>query len=212
MAIRMTRASRTRTLIETGLAEPTIGILGAGRMGMALASRWVASGHRVFLGSRSLPRALELSATLGPNALGASYRQAAASGHVIVLTIPPHAVLEVVGDLAELFDDKIVLDCSASASAVTWEDRHLQASLAEQVAHCAPGARVIKALATMPSSTIAGGHRPKPRTLYCGDDVFAKSTVRRLLEELELDPVDGGALSEARHFEYFASRSVWNVS
>ena len=194
------------------MVEPTIGILGAGRMGVALGRRWVASGHRVFLGSRNLPRAQELAATLGPNAVGASYRQTAASGQVIVLTIPPHAVLEVVRDLADLFHDKVLLDCSASLGPLSWEDRHAQASLAEQVAHCAPGARVIKALATIPSSTIAAGHQPTVRALYCGDDAVAKGTVRRLLEELELEPVDGGALSEARLFEFYASRAAWNIS
>jgi len=117
----------------------------------------------------------------------------------------------VVRDLAELFQEKVLLDCSASLGPVTWEDRHEKTSLAERVADCAPGARVIKALATIPSATIAGEHRTA-RTVYCGDDALAKSTVCRLLEELELDPVDGGGLREARLLEYYASRAVWNVS
>jgi len=192
--------------------EPTIGILGAGKMGMALAKRWVESDHRVFLGSRNVPRAHDLSATLGPNASGASYQAAAAAGQVVVLTIPPHAVLEIVRDHADFFQEKILLDCSASAGPMNWEDRHARASLAEQVAECAPGARVIKALTTIPSSTIAIARRPPVKALYCGDDAFAKNTIHRLIAELELEPIDAGPLSEARLFEYYASRAEWNAS
>jgi len=204
---------RGRTLVmDMGFAEPTIGILGAGQMGMALARRWVASDHCVFLGSRNIPRVQELSATLGPNARGASYQQAAASGQVIVLTMPPHALLDVVRDLAELFQDKILLDCSGAVGPVTWEERNTRASLAEQVADCAPGARVIKALTTIPVSTITMERYPPVKALYCGDDDLAKSTVHRLIKELELEPIDAGALSEARLFEYYSSRSEWNAS
>lgn len=159
-----------------------------------------------------MPRAEALSATLGSTACGASYRQTAAAIDVIALTIPPYAVLEAVCELAELLRAKILLDCSASIGPVTWEDRHTKTSLAEQVAGCVPAARVVKALTNIPSSTIAGGDRKKVRVLYCGDDAGAKSTIHCLLQELELDPVDAGALSEARVLEYHASRAVWNVS
>jgi 8-hydroxy-5-deazaflavin:NADPH oxidoreductase len=197
--------------MDMGLAEPTIGILGAGQMGLALARRWVEREHRVFLGSRNLPRVQELSATLGRNACGGSYQQAVASGQVIVLAIPPSALLEVVRDLAELLQDKVLIDCSGSVGPMTWEDR-TRTSLAEQVAHCAPGARVIKALTTIPSSTIALERYPPVKALYCGDDDGAKSTVHRLIEELELEPIDAGALSEARLFEYYASHAEWHAS
>lgn len=192
--------------------EPAIGILGTGQMGLALARRWVASNHRIFLGSRSVPRAHELSATLGANASGGSYRQAAGAGQVIVLTIPPRAVLAVVGDLAELFEQKIVIDCSASTGPVTWEERYAKASLAECVAERAPHARVIKALTTIPCTTITRGHYPPVKALYCGDDAAAKSTVHLLICELELEPIDSGPLKEARLFEYYASRAEWNAS
>jgi predicted dinucleotide-binding enzyme len=182
-------------------------------MGLALARRWLENDHRVFLGSRDLPRVERLAETLGPNASGASYQQAAASGQVIVLAIPPHAILEAVRELAGLFRDKILVDCSGSAGPVTWEDRNTKISLAEQVADCAPGARVVKALTTIPSATIAMVERyPPVKALYCGDDDGAKSTVRHLIEELELEPIDAGALSEARLFEYYASRAEWNAS
>lgn len=130
-----------------------------------------------------------------------------------MLTVPAHALLDVVRDLAELLQDKILVDCSGAVGPVTWEARNTRASLAEQIADCAPGARVIKALTTIPSSTIALVERyPPVKALYCGDDDIAKSTVRCLIEELELEPIDAGALSEARLFEYYASRSEWNAS
>jgi len=198
--------------MDLGPVEPTIGILGAGQMGLALARRWVASDHRVFLGSRNLPRVQELSAALGPNACGASYQEAAAAAQVVVFTMPPHALLDVVRDLADLLGDKILLDCSGAAEPVTWENRNTRVSLAEQVAGCAPGARVIKALTTIPSATIDMERYPPVKALYCGDDDGAKSTVHRLIKELELEPIDAGALREARLFEYYASRAQWNAS
>jgi predicted dinucleotide-binding enzyme len=198
--------------MDTGFAAPTIGILGAGQMGMALARRWVASDHRVFLGSRNVLRVQELSATLGPNATGTSYQEAATHAHVIVLAIPPHALLDVVRDLATFLEDKILVDCSGAPGPVAWEERNARTSLAEQVADCVPGARVVKALTTIPSSTIEMDRYPPVKALYCGDDDDAKSTIHRLIEELELEPIDAGALSEARLFEYFASRAQWNAS
>ncbi len=193
--------------------EAPIGILGAGQMGLALARRWVRRDHAVFLGSRNVLRARELAAKLGPNACGASYREAAAAGQVIVLATPPHALLDVVRELVDLLDEKIVVDCSGSAGPVTWEERNARVSLAEQVAESAPGARVIKALTTTPATTIDLVERyPPVKALYCGDDAAAKRTVHRLIEELELEPIDAGALSEARLYEYYASRAVWNAS
>jgi predicted dinucleotide-binding enzyme len=199
-------------VMETGAAEPTIGILGAGKMGLALARRWVANDHRVFLGSRNLPRAQELSAALGPNAFGSSYQQAAAAGGVIVLAMPPHALLDVVRSLASFFDDKILLDCSGAVGPVTWEERGARISLAEQVASSAPGAQVIKGLTTIPFSTISMERYPPVKALYCGGDARAKSTVHRLIGELELEPIDAGDLTEARLFEYYASHAEWNAS
>jgi predicted dinucleotide-binding enzyme len=198
--------------MDTGATAPTIGILGAGKMGLALARRWVASDHRVFLGSRNLPRAQELSATLGPNAFGSSYQQAAAAGAVVVLTIPPHALMDVVQELADFLDDKILLDCSGTIGPVMWEERNARISLAEQVASSVPRAHVIKGLTTIPFSTIAMERYPPVKALYCGGDAHAKGTVHRLIQELELEPIDAGELSEARLFEYYASHSEWNAS
>jgi len=198
--------------MDTGFVAPTIAILGAGQMGMALARRWVESDHRVFLGSRNVPRAQELSAALGPNACGTSYREAAMSAQVIVLAIPPHALLDVVRDLAAVLREKILVDCSGAPGPVTWEDRNVRTSLAEHVADGAPGARVIKALTTIPFATIEMERYPPVKALYCGDDDMAKRTIHRLIEELHLEPIDAGVLSEARLFEYYASHALWNAS
>ena len=44
----------------------------------------------------------------------------------------------------------------------------------------------------------------KVAMFYCGDDASAKQTVRSLIAELGFEPLDAGALTQARLLEPFA--------
>jgi predicted dinucleotide-binding enzyme len=77
---------------------------------------------------------------------------------------------------------------------------------AEQVAHWAKGARVVKAFNTVGFNVMA---RPKFQDgsavmFYCGDDTDAKKTAHQLAADLGFDPHDAGPLTQARYLEPFA--------
>jgi predicted dinucleotide-binding enzyme len=77
-------------------------------------------------------------------------------------------------------------------------------SAAEEIAMLAPGAKVVEAIPPMAQILAAQSHRLGGQpisTFYCGDDAGAKKSVARLLEDLDLDPVDAGPLTSARYIE-----------
>ncbi|NIM50921.1 MAG: NAD(P)-binding domain-containing protein [Gemmatimonadales bacterium] len=77
---------------------------------------------------------------------------------------------------------------------------------AEEIAGWAKGARVVKAFNTLGAQNFLnprfGGQ--VANMFICGDDVAAKSTVGKLVEELGFDLVDAGPLTSARLLEPLA--------
>src|SRR5687767_6041288 len=67
----------------------TIGLIGAGNIGSAVARLAVDAGYDVVLSNSRGPETLaELTASLGPRARGATPAEAAAAGDLVVVTIP----------------------------------------------------------------------------------------------------------------------------
>lgn len=69
-----------------------------------------------------------------------------------------------------------------------------------------PGAKVIKAFNTVSDATMVNpwydGH--KAAMFFCGDDQDAKTIVRQLTDDVEMEPVDAGPLKNARYLESMA--------
>ncbi len=177
-----------------------IGILGSGNVGGALGELWSAHGHAVLFGSRD-PKA---KAKAGVRA--ATIRAAAEHGQVIVLAVPWPAAkqtLESCGDLT----GKILIDCvnplEADLSGLAVGHT---TSAAEQIAHWAKGARVVKCFNTLGSANLAHPEFDGQRAsmFFCGDDRGVKDVVSKLGHELGFDMIDCGALRRARLLEPLA--------
>ena len=190
-----------------------IAVLGTGRVGSALGSRWAQKGHRVFYGVKE-PQNPEFQALLersGPNAAAMTVQQAAAAGQAILLAIPWDVTAEVLDSLDSL-DGKILIDC---INPLTSDLKGLQlgftTSAAEQIANWVPEAKVVKAFNTVSDAAMADPcFREQPATMfYCGDDEAAKAVVRQLTEDLDLEPVDAGPLVNARQLEPMAALYVY---
>ncbi len=190
-----------------------IAILGTGRVGSALGSRWAQKGHRIFYGARE-PESEEVQKLVdrsGPQAAAMSVREAAAVGEIIVLAIPWDVTQQVIESLGPL-EGKILVDC---INPLTSDLKGLQlgfsTSAAEQVAAWAPAAKVVKAFNTVSDGTMVNpSYHGQPATMfYCGDDEQAKAVIRQLTEDLELEPVDAGPLTNARHLEPLAMLYVY---
>lgn len=182
-----------------------IGIIGTGNIGATLGRLWAAR-HDVVFGTRSpgRPEVEALVAGAGARARAATPREAAEFGEVVVLATPWGAALETLRGLGDL-SGRVVVDCT---NPIGPELRHAlpTGSAAEAIAAEAPTGRVVKAFNTAGFEVFA---EPRFGTetaslFLCGDDAGAKETVAGLAHELGLEPVDCGALSQARRLEELA--------
>ena len=180
-------------------------------MGKALGRRLIKTGYEVCWGSRSPEKAKKLADSVGPQATGGAYVNAASFGEVIVLVSSwqhTQSVIEAAGPL----QGKILIDATKPEKA---EDYGLEightTSGAELIAKWAKGAKVVKAFnhiyAEVVDEVEAFGTE-EAAAFYCGDDIEAKRTVASLIRNMEFDPIDCGPLQNARYLEPLAQLMV----
>lgn len=182
-----------------------IGIIGAGNVGGALGRGWVRAGHAVTFGVRDAadPKVAKLREA---GARAASVAEAAKGAEVVVLATPWEATEDAMREAGDLAG-KIVFDCTNPllpqlAGLAHGDDT----SGAEMVAGWATGARVVKVFNTTGANNMANPdfHGMAATMFYCGDDGEAKAAAHRLAADLGFDPVDAGALDQARLLEPLA--------
>lgn len=183
-----------------------IGIIGAGKVGGTLGTRWARNGHNVAFGVRD-PNSAEVRELVRKAGSGtATTLQGAASyGDVLLLSTPWGVTQQVVEGLGDL-SGKILIDAvnpflpDLSGLAIG-----TNTSACEQIAQWAKGARVVKAFNTVGFEIMADpSFGPNSALMfYCGDDAAAKETVKSLAAELGFDPEDAGPLRVARSLEPF---------
>jgi predicted dinucleotide-binding enzyme len=184
-----------------------IAIIGAGRVGGALGTRWAVAGHAVMYGVRR-PDDPKIAPLLEgtPNARAGSVAQAAAFGDVVVIATPwsaTESAVRAAGSLA----GKVVVDVTnplnETFSGLTVGHT---SSGGEMVAAWAKGAKVVKTLNSTGSNNMLDPKygRDAVSMFVCGDDAGAKQTVSELVQALGFDVVDAGPLASARLLEPLA--------
>ena len=179
-----------------------IAIIGAGNVGTALAGSFTRAGHPVTIAASTKESAEETAAQTGARA-AATKVAAVEEADVVVLAVPYPALEEVLGDVGEAVDGKVVVDVT---NRFNHEDPAASldgTSAAEQIQARVPGARVVKAFNTVFASRqaepIVDG---KPLDGFvAGDDEGAKKTVLQLAESIGFRPIDAGPLGMARALE-----------
>jgi predicted dinucleotide-binding enzyme len=187
-----------------------ITILGSGRVAVALASKWVAAGHRTTLGSRD-PAAAE-SQWQGPAVQFALPEAAVCGASIVINATPGDTSVERLGALREAFSGKILIDV-ANATVRTENGApgglcYPASSLAEKLQETLPETKVVKTLNTMLFTVMADPTSLKaPAIVFLsGDDGEAKAQVRALLGDLGWAPeqvMDLGSIETARGVEAF---------
>jgi NADPH-dependent F420 reductase len=185
-----------------------IAILGTGRVGGALGMRWAHKRHKIVYGAlkQDSEEVLDVLKKSGPNASVASVQEAVASCRVVLLAIPWNVTKDVLASVAPL-DGKILLDCiNPIKPDFSGLDPASAPSATQHIVECAPGASVVKAFNTISDATMVNPlyHGKGASMFYCGDDEEAKSVVRQLTEDLEMEPVDAGPLANAAYLESLA--------
>ncbi len=182
-----------------------IGIVGSGLMGSALGTVWARAGHSItFSYSRDANKLKTLAQQAGHGARAGSPADAAQMDVVLMAVVWKQLddALAQVGPLR----GKIVLSCMLP---MTDDDSELALGLttsgAEELARRTE-ARVVGTFNTVWSNVIAqqSTYRGiRPSMFFVGNDEEAKRTAQTLIQDAGFQPVDAGALQNARLLEPF---------
>lgn len=186
-----------------------IAIVGAGRVGTAVGSKWAKAGHDITFGVRDLhsEKVAQALAACGSRARAVPVEACAGEADVVFLATPWLETESVIAQLGDL-TGKVLID--ATNPIVIGADEQSRGlllghttSAGEEVAKCAPGARVVKAFNTTGTGNMLHPEYGDRRaiTFVAGDDVDARSTTATLAREVGLQPIDVGGLQMARLLE-----------
>jgi 8-hydroxy-5-deazaflavin:NADPH oxidoreductase len=201
------------------------GVLGTGMVGRAVASRLVALGHEVTMGSRTAGNeAAAAWAGTAPSAHAGTFADAAGFGEVVVNATAGTGSLDALAAATEGEDrlaGKVLVDIANPLDVSSGEPRLSVCntdSLAEQIQRAHPSARVVKTLNTVNADVmvepglVAGEHA----VFLSGDDAGAKELVAGLLRDFGWPDgaiVDLGDVTTARGTEMYLAfwLRVWGA-
>jgi predicted dinucleotide-binding enzyme len=179
-----------------------VGIIGAGRIGQAMARTALRAGRRVVIANSRGPESLaSVVSELGDGVSAGTVEQAAAAG-IVVIAVPWDRVPAAVQGID--WDGQAVVDATNDWAANDLNGR----TSSELVADLVAGARVVKAANTLGAEVLgsdpqeAGGRRV---IFVSGDDADAKADVVALFEEAGFAAIDlgelatGGAMQQIHH-------------
>jgi len=201
-------ARPTRAGAQTpGAAPLKIGMVGAGRMGGALAALFVKGGYPITFSSRHPDELKDLATRLGPLAHAGSVEQALAFGDVVVMVVPYPALEGIGKTYGPLVASKpLVMDvCNPierrdGADLIKWVNEQGGAGLAS--AKLLPGARIVRAFNAISYRRVgeiahrAGGLVGVP---IAGDDPKAIGIAEGLIRGIGFEPVLVGNLAMGKY-------------
>lgn len=181
----------------------TLGLIGAGKIGSQVARLAIRSGYKVVLSNSRGPETLaDLVRELGANARAATPAEAAATGEIVVVTIPLKNIESVP---VEPLVGKIVIDTN---NYYPQRDGHIReldeerTTASELLQRHLPKSRVVKAFNHIYATELTtqgqpAGSKDRRALVIAGNDAAAKATVTHLLDQFGFDTVDVGPLSES---------------
>ncbi len=179
-----------------------VGIIGAGRLGQAMARTALRAGRSVVIANSRGPESLAKVVSALGEGVSAGMVDEAASAGIVVIAVPWNRVPEAVQGLN--WNDEIVIDATNDWAADDLDGR----TSSEIVAGLVAGARVVKAANTLSAEVLetdpqqAGGRRV---IFISGDDADAKTEVVALFQDAGFAPLDlgdlatGGAMQQIHH-------------
>src|SRR5262245_25564851 len=189
-----------------------IGVLGTGMVGTTLASKLVALGHEVKLGSREAnsPKASAWTAKAGKGASQGKLEDAAKFGEIVFNCTAGAGTLEALRAAGKAnLRDKVLVDVSNPLEFVGGAARLMTppgVSLGEQVQKEVPETKAVKALNTVNGNTMVAPERVGGESdlFIAGNDAGAKERVTALLRDFGWKRIhDLGGIAAARGMEAY---------
>ena len=180
----------------------SVGIIGAGRLGQAMARTALRAGRRVVVANSRGPESLaSVVSALGGRVSAGTVDEAASAG-IVVVAVPWDRVPDAVKGLD--WNGQVVIDATNDWGADDLQGR----TSSEIVADLVAGARLVKAANTLGADVLgsdpheAGGQRV---IFIAGDDADAKADVVALFQDAGFAAIDlgdlavGGAMQQIHH-------------
>ncbi|MCC2954359.1 NAD(P)-binding domain-containing protein [Massilia sp. IC2-477] len=176
----------------------TIGIIGAGSIGSAIAKALARAGIDAVIANSRGPESLSgLVAELGPHIKAVTVMEAA-KADIVFVAVNWSKIPKALDGLGP-WDGRIVIDANNPIESPTFKPFPLKGRTSSEVfADMVPGARVVKAFSHLQppllsnDPTAEGGRRV---LFMAGDDAAAKSDVARLIGRLGFYGIDLGDLA-----------------
>jgi 8-hydroxy-5-deazaflavin:NADPH oxidoreductase len=173
-------------------ADRPVGIIGAGRLGQAMARTALRAGRPVVIANSRGPETLaSVVSALGDGASAGTVADAAASG-IVVIAVPWDTVPEALEGLR--WSGQIVIDATNDFDPRDLDGR----TSSEVVANLVGDAPVVKAANTLVAALLAADPRQAggQRVLFfSGDDLDAKAEVSMLFQDAGFFTIDLGDLA-----------------
>lgn len=175
-----------------------IGFIGAGRIGTALARKFILGGHQVILSnSRGKDSLTDIVDNLGPLAIAAEVAEAA-KADIIVVSVRWNNLQQALQSVPD-WTNKIVIDTNNQIlKDGTYVDLNGRTS-SEIFSDFVPGAKVIKAFNHLFDFWISSPAKDESRSrivFLSGDDKAAKQKFKDILIHIGYSPLDLGGLAE----------------
>jgi predicted dinucleotide-binding enzyme len=180
-----------------------IGILGTGKLAVALGSAWAEAGHSLLITGRDNLKAVEVADLIGKAAEQVAPDDFAARADVVIVAVAWEGLREAIalvggshGSLAGM----TVIDCT---NAVDYSTGELQETAAEVVARTAQNAHVVKALHLFAGESwpYRGPKEKAPVVAICGDSKLSLDQAGALIRDLGGQVAVIGGISKARQLE-----------
>ncbi|MFL9992931.1 NADPH-dependent F420 reductase [Paraburkholderia sediminicola] len=177
----------------------TIGIIGAGAIGSAVAKALAGKGLEAIIANSRGPESLaDLARELGPSIKPGTREQAAAQD-IVLVAVNWSKLPTALAGLPD-FGGRIVIDANNPIEAPRFEPAELHGRTSSAIfTDLVPGARVVKAFNHLPAHLLSddpqaeGGRRV---LFFAGDDAQAKAAVSGLIEQLGFFGIDLGLLED----------------
>ncbi len=183
----------------------TIGIIGAGKIGKALATHIAKAGYETLISNSRGPESLDALVRETGNGIKAGTTVEAASADVVILAVPWNRLGEATAGVPS-WEGRIVIDATnAILPGFVAADLGGKAS-SEVVSSLLNGAKVVKAFNTLLAQVLgsspkeAGGSRV---VFYAGNDGASKRIVAEIIERIGFAGVDVGTLDAGGRLQQF---------